>query len=79
MKVVKFQREHEITVNGTDTRVYPKGWQGEVDDATAAAAVKATAAVEIVPQADSIDDAAPAKQPKTPKVGTRKGGDKAAV
>lgn len=78
MKHVKFQLEHEITVNGTDSRVFPKGWQGEIDDETAAAAIKAKAAVEIVPEA--IEDAAapaPVKAPKAPKAAGKKAADKA--
>lgn len=45
--LVKFTEDHEVRINKTMTRVYHAGWQGEVDDAIAADAVKKKRAIDL--------------------------------
>lgn len=48
---VRFLRDYEVRVSAIDSRVFPQGWQGEIDDKLGAAAVKAKAAERIVLEA----------------------------
>ena len=43
MKDVTFQNEFRFRTGSAETRVFPAGWKGAVDDAVAAAARKAGA------------------------------------
>lgn len=67
---VRFDREFEVPLSALETKCYPPGWSGEIDDATAAAAIKAKAAVRLDVSADGeVGDAVetPAAKGKQPK------------
>jgi hypothetical protein len=53
---VKFLRDYEVKVSAIDSRVFPQGWQGEIDDKLGAAAVKAKAAERVVIEAPKDGD-----------------------
>ena len=65
---VSFTTSFEHPVSGTDTKVWPAGWQGEVADGIAAKAIKAGAAVSLdAPAAEQAAEAPPAPKPKAKK------------
>ena len=45
---VKFVTAHEVKICDRNTKIYPAGWSGEVDDKLAAAAIKAKKAEKVV-------------------------------
>lgn len=45
---IKFNRDFEVALSNTDSKVYPAGWSGDPGDDIAAAALKAKAAEMIV-------------------------------